>query len=172
MCKEQDRHRRPEGTSTTYSPADGPACETTYEFRVRAYGNGATYVAGRSAESEPESVTTGPCNSDPEFDPDSYTFSVSKDASTGDTVGTVSATDPDEDDTVSYSITVGNGNEKFMIDSTTGEITVNAALDYETTDEYGLTVEACRTRVQEIARDGKLQIGRFHSSIEEKRMAC
>ena len=127
-------------TVLTFSPDGGPACETTYEFRVLAYGDGATYVAGWGAESEPEPVTTGPCNRDPEFDPDSHTFSVSEDASTGDTVGTVSATDPDEGDTVSYSITAGNGNGKFMIDGGTGEITVNAALDYETTDEYGLTV--------------------------------
>ena len=133
-------------TVLTFSPDGGPACETTYEFRVRAYGDGATYVAGWGAESEPEPVTTGPCNSDPEFDPASYTFSVSEDASTGDTVGTVSATDPDEGDTVSYSITAGNGDGKFMIDGATGEITVNAALDYETTDEYRLTVEASDER--------------------------
>ena len=88
----------------------------------------------------------GRCNSDPEFDPASYTFSVSEDASTADTVGTVSATDPDEGDTVSYSITAGNGDGKFMIDGGTGEITVNAALDYETTDEYRLTVEASDER--------------------------
>ena len=33
-----------------------------------------------------------------------------------------------------------------MIDGGTGEITVNAALDYETTDEYRLTVEASDER--------------------------
>ena len=132
-------------TVLTFSPDGGPVCGTGYEFRVRAYGDGATYVAGWGAESEPEPVTTGTCNRDPEFDPefdpDSHTFSVSEDASTGGTVGTVSATDPDEGDTVSYSITAGNGDGKFMIDGVTGEITVNAALDYETTVEYGLTVE-------------------------------
>ena len=47
---------------------------------------------------------------------------------------------------MSYSITAGNGDGKFMIDSGTGEITVNAALDYETTDEYRLTVEASDER--------------------------
>ena len=133
-------------TVLAFSPDGGPVCGTGYEFRVRAYGDGATYVAGWGAESEPAPVTTGPCNSDPEFDPASYTFSVSEDASTADTVGTVSATDPDEGDTVSYSITAGNGDGKFMIDGGTGEITVNAALDYETTDEYRLTVEASDER--------------------------
>ena len=133
-------------TVLAFSPDGGPVCGTGYEFRVRAYGDGATYVAGWGAESEPEPVTTGPCNRDPEFDPDSHTFSVSEDASTGGTVGTVSATDPDEGDTVSYSITAGNGDGKFMIDGATGEITVNAALDYETTDEYRLTVEASDER--------------------------
>ena len=47
---------------------------------------------------------------------------------------------------MSYSITAGNGDGKFMIDGGTGEITVNAALDYETTDEYRLTVEASDER--------------------------
>ena len=133
-------------TVLAFSPDGGPVCGTGYEFRVRAYGDGATYVAGWGAESEPAPVTTGPCNRDPEFDPDSYTFSVSEAASTGDTVGTVSATDPDEGDTVSYSITAGNGDGKFMIDGGTGEITVNAALDYEATVEYRLTVEASDER--------------------------
>ena len=133
-------------TVLAFSPDGGPVCGTGYEFRVRAYGDGATYVAGWGAESEPAPVTTGPCNRDPEFDPASYTFSVSEDASTGDTVGTVSATDPDEGDTVSYSITAGNGDGKFMIDGGTGEITVNAALDYEATVEYRLTVEASDER--------------------------
>ena len=57
-------------------------------------------------------------------------------------VGTVSATDPDEGDTVSYAITSGDADSRFTIDEETGAITVAASLDHETTDEYTLTVEA------------------------------
>ena len=35
-----------ENTTSTYSPADIPLCDTTYEFRVRAYGDASTYAAG------------------------------------------------------------------------------------------------------------------------------
>ena len=119
------------GTSTTYSPDGGPVCGTTYEFRVRSYGNASTYAAGWSVASSAESVETDACNIAPVFDPSSYAFSVSEDAAVDDAVGTVTATDADEGDTVAYSITAGNGDGKFAIDDSTGEITV----PYEVSNE-------------------------------------
>ena len=76
----------------------------------------------------------------PVFDEASYAFDVAEDVGVGHVVGTVSATDPDDD--VSYAITTGNGAGKFTIDEETGEITVAATLDHESTDEFELTVEA------------------------------
>ena len=131
-----------DAVETTYSPVGGPTCGSTYEFRVRAYGDGETYVADWGAESEPESVETEACNQAPVFDDDSYAFSVREDASEDDVVESVSATDPDEDDTVMYMITAGNDAGTFDIDASTGAITVAATLDYETEDSYTLTVEA------------------------------
>ena len=131
-----------DGTSSTYSPAGGPTCDTIYEFRVRAYGDGTTYAAEWSQESGPESVTTGPCNSAPVFDLAAYDFSIREDASVDDLVGTVSATDSDEADTVTYAITGGNGDGRFSIDGSRGEIAVAGALDHETVSSYSLTVEA------------------------------
>ena len=128
------------GTTRDYAPADGVACNTEYRFRVRAYGDGTAYVAEWGTESNAESVSTESCP--PEFDEASYTFMVAEDAEIDDDVGTVSATDPDVGDEVSYDITAGNVGNAFDIDEETGEITVNAALDHETTDEYTLTVEA------------------------------
>ena len=57
-------------------------------------------------------------------------------------VGTVTASDPDTGDTLSYSITGGNTGNAFAINSSTGQITVNnaAALDFETTPTFTLTV--------------------------------
>ena len=134
------------GTTTaamlTYSPEGGPACATEYEFRVRAYGDGVTYVPDWGAESEPESVTTGECSRAPEFASSTYAFSVAEDASVGDPVGTVSATDPDDGDTVSYGIIGGNEDGKFAMATSTGDITVAGALDHETDSSYTLTVEA------------------------------
>ena len=51
----------------------------------------------------------------PEFATSTYSFSVAEDASTGSRVGTVSATDPDAGDTVSYDITSGNDSGRFSI---------------------------------------------------------
>ena len=130
----------PEQTSAAYSPVGGPACGTVYAFRVRSYGDGVTYAAGWGPESEPVSVTTGACNRAPAFDATAYSFTVAESAAASTPVGTVSATDPDEGDTVSYSITSGNEGGKFAIGEDTGEITVAGALDYETETSYALTV--------------------------------
>ena len=77
----------------------------------------------------------------PEFDQTSYTFSVEEDAASGTVAGTVSATDPDGG-SVSYSITGGNEAGKFAIAPTSGQISVDGSLDYESTASYSLTVTA------------------------------
>ena len=128
-------------TMLTYSPTGGPECGTTYEFRVRAYGDGTTYVADWGQPSQPEPYTTEACNRPPEFTMSTFSFTVAEDATTTDPVGTVSATDPDSDP-VSYAITSGNAAGLFAIATSTGAITVAGALDHETVPTYTLTVEA------------------------------
>ena len=63
-------------------------------------------------------------------------FSVSEAASNGTSVGTVLASDVDVGDTLGYALSAG----PFAINATTGEITVNGALDFDTTPSYTLTV--------------------------------
>ncbi|MFC4992456.1 cadherin domain-containing protein [Rubritalea tangerina] len=65
--------------------------------------------------------------------------SVAEDATLGTTVATVSASDPDAGDSLSYAITAGNTGGAFAIDNS-GVITTATALDYETTNSYTLTV--------------------------------
>ncbi|WP_346190072.1 cadherin domain-containing protein, partial [Rubritalea halochordaticola] len=65
---------------------------------------------------------------------------VNEDAAVGTAVATVTSTDPDAGDSVTYAITAGNDGS-FAIDSATGVITTAAGLDYETTSSYTLTVE-------------------------------
>ena len=67
------------------------------------------------------------------------TFSIAENASNNASVGTVAASDP-EGDTLSYSITDGNTGDVFAIDSSSGQITVVATLDHETTPSYPLRV--------------------------------
>ncbi len=68
------------------------------------------------------------------------TFAVAESIPSGTAVGVVAASDPNLGDTLSYAITAGNTGGTFAIDSGTGAITSAAALDYETTTSYALTV--------------------------------
>ena len=68
--------------------------------------------------------------------------SVAENAVVGTAVGlTALATDPDVSDTVSYSLTDDAGG-LFAINSLTGVVTVNAALDAETATSHTITVKA------------------------------
>ena len=71
------------------------------------------------------------------------TFSVDENSALGTGVGTVTASDPDAADTLDFSITAGNTGAAFAIDTASGEITVSnpAAVDFETTPVFALTVE-------------------------------
>ena len=65
--------------------------------------------------------------------------SINEDAALNAVVGTVSATDP-ENNTLSYSFS-DNANGMFTINSVTGVITLAGALDFETTEDYSVTVD-------------------------------
>ena len=80
----------------------------------------------------------------PIFTMDRYTASVTEGSSTGTPVITVQANDADDGalGVVSYSITGGNSNNDFTINSTSGVITVNGDLDREVISEYTLTIRA------------------------------
>ena len=126
------------GTSHTVT---GLTCGTTYQFRVSAYGDGTVHKAAWGDASTELTHSTTACNAPPVLGSSSYNFSVAEDSAVGASVGSVSATDPDND-TLTYSITAGNGDGKFSMDGGSGAITVAAALDYETTSSYSLTVQA------------------------------
>ena len=92
-------------------------------------------------DSDLSSATLPFCNNAPEFSADSYSFAVAESAAVGSAVGTASATDADGD-SLTYSISAGNGGGEFAIDAASGAITLAAALDYEKTTSYALTVAA------------------------------
>ena len=80
----------------------------------------------------------------PVFTMDPYTTLVDEGSSEGAEVITVQADDADSDvlGEVSYSITSGNSNNNFAINSTSGTITVNGEIDREAINEYTLTIRA------------------------------
>ena len=73
---------------------------------------------------------------------DNQSFDADENSPNGTAVGTVLASDP-ENDGLSYAITAGNMDNTFAINASTGQITVNntAALDYEANPTFNLTVE-------------------------------
>lgn len=86
-------------------------------------------------------VTLADLNEAPVFAPGG-SFPVRENSAAGTRVGSVSATDPDAGQTLTYSVVGGNGSGAFAIDPETGEITVAdpAALNHEATSSYTLTV--------------------------------
>ena len=80
----------------------------------------------------------------PVFAMDPYTTSVDEGSSEGTEVIIVQADDADSGvlGEVSYSITGGNSNNNFAINSTSGTITVNGEIDREAIGEYTLTIRA------------------------------
>ncbi|MGH8557960.1 MAG: cadherin domain-containing protein, partial [Methylococcales bacterium] len=73
------------------------------------------------------------------------TFSVAENSANGTPVGAVTAIDADlPAQTLTYAITAGNTGNAFAIDPSSGQITVDtmAALDFETTPAFHLTVRA------------------------------
>ncbi len=88
-------------------------------------------------------ITINPINEPPVANDD--TFTVPENSDVGWTVGTVSATDP-ENDVLNFTITTGNTGDTFAIQPTTGQIAVlnNSLLDFEalgSTPHFTLTVE-------------------------------
>ena len=79
-------------------------------------------------------------NRAPSFSGRDKTFSVREDTEAREEIGSpVTATDPDEDDTLEYSLT-GTDAASFDIDPSTGQILTDGALDYETKQTYHLAV--------------------------------
>ena len=81
-------------------------------------------------------------NRPPAFATSTYAFTVREDARKWHILGSVSASDPDPGDSVVHYITDGNGAGRFILGSSSGELAVWRALDYETAPSYTLTVEA------------------------------
>ena len=71
---------------------------------------------------------------------ESITFSVAENTTAGENIGSaLSATDPDEDDELTYSLG-GTDAASFGIVSTSGQLQTKASLDFETKTSYSVTI--------------------------------
>ena len=129
-------------TSSTYTP--GVADINHYLRATTTYED--PFGAGKVKQLVSRQVVkrTAQDNDPPRFTDDGLTLRFVAENSSHETVvgAEVEATDPNHDDLV-YSL-VSTFNDRFEIDSETGQILVGRAanLDHETTDEYLLMVEA------------------------------
>ena len=128
-----------EGSSGALSVAGALDYETTPSYPLTVTASDP--AGGTSTSTAAVTVTVTDVDEAPGFGAADYAFAVAEDAAVGTAVGTVSATDP-EGGAVSYAITAGNEAGAFALDAATGALTVAGALDYETADNYGLTVTA------------------------------
>ena len=78
----------------------------------------------------------------PSFSEPNYKKRIPENASVGDTVIVVSATDSDAVENIVYSITSGNTNETFILNPENGSIFLHKPLDFERKKQYKLTVNA------------------------------
>lgn len=79
----------------------------------------------------------------PKFERDQYLADkLPEDANINSLVIMVTANDIDAASQITYTIVSGNIGDAFKIESTTGKISVNSPLDYETLTEYNLQVRA------------------------------
>ncbi len=78
-------------------------------------------------------------------------FSLKEDTPINTPVGTLVGVDEDQDKLI-YSIKSGNDNHSFVIDSSTGVISVNQQLDAETQDVYHLIVEVTDGEFKDTAK--------------------
>ena len=95
------------------------------------------HTVDASQEEEPARQQQQEANNDPQFALTADTRGVDENAATGSNVGSpVTATDADGD-ALTYTL---SGSNAFAINAGSGQITVQAALDYETQNSYSLTV--------------------------------
>jgi protocadherin Fat 1/2/3 len=112
------------------------------------------YVVATDQGSPTSSVTSAPIrvtvidinDNPPFFANPSVSFSVSEDATIGTGIGGVLATSADigPNAVISYAIVGGNVNTSFAINSSTGAISVNGALDREALASFTLTIQASK----------------------------
>ena len=71
------------------------------------------------------------------------TFTLAENPSTNTFVGTITATDPDAGQTISFSILSGNTDNAFSLNPTSGQLRVNnpQAVDYESVQQFKLQVQ-------------------------------
>ena len=108
--------------------------ETEYEVTVTVTDS------GNLTDTIDVNISVTNVNEAPSFSAATASRTVAENTATGQNIGSaLSATDPDSGDTLTYTLG-GTDASSFTIVSTSGQLRTSAALDFETEDEYEVTV--------------------------------
>ncbi|MGZ0173249.1 MAG: beta-propeller fold lactonase family protein, partial [Planctomycetales bacterium] len=102
-------------------------------------GSDITFTGGLQDVNYADFETVAITNATPTVNDD--TFVIAEDAPVTTPVGTPVASDPEAGESLTWRIVSGNTGSAFAISASTGEITVNAALDFEVLASYALLIE-------------------------------
>ncbi len=142
-----------DATSGTYTPVPG---DTGKFLRAMAnYDDGEG--TGKEASGTSANAVVRPDNAPPTFDEGtSAVRSINENSEAGTRVGAVvAATDPDDDDALTYSLASGMDSGLFSIDSTTGrlEVDTGAVLDFETDAELEVELQVSDGKAADHSQD-------------------
>ncbi|GAB6027296.1 hypothetical protein CHUAL_001579 [Chamberlinius hualienensis] len=114
---------------------------TVLELRIRAVDKG---IPPQKSEISYYAVITGENRFGPTFAHPHYQVIVPEDEAVKPNIVTLSATDPDTglNGKITYSIKKGDPDKRFVINPSTGQVSITAPLDYEKAQEYYLNVSA------------------------------
>ncbi|WP_375437790.1 DUF4082 domain-containing protein, partial [uncultured Hymenobacter sp.] len=122
------------GSSLTTNAAFDFEAKNTYAIRVRATENGAP----NNSFEKVFAITVTDVNEAPVMA--SQTFAVSENSANGAVVGEVMATDPDANQSLTYSLTAGNTSNAFVLVGNSLRVNNNTALDFSINPTFTLTV--------------------------------
>lgn len=113
------------------------------DFETAPTFNLAVQVQDASGASDTAAVTISLANQNEAPTATNAVFAVAEDATSGMSVGIITASDPDAGDTRIWSILSGNTGGAFSLNAATGELSVASpsTLDFETTPTYTLNVQ-------------------------------
>ena len=116
--------------------------QSLYRLTVAAFDVGSNPISTQSASTTVEIIVLDVNDNPPVFSQDVYTESVMENNEIGALIATVVATDVDSEPFSMITYSLIGGDENFVLDNVTGELSALVSFDYEVQQRYSLDVLA------------------------------
>ncbi|XP_071105206.1 cadherin-23-like [Haliotis cracherodii] len=116
--------------------------EENHNFAIKLIAKETKTLSQRSSTATVSVKVLDANDNSPTFLNTSYSVTIPEDYSSSTSIVNITATDPDSDQYSMGTYTLSGSEKKFVIDNTTGEVTVVATLDRELKSQYIMTVTA------------------------------